>query len=84
MRGWEGALRRYSEPSRSLRGRKQVSNETQVGCPYHSPRQPGKEGKWVRKKEGTPHLSTGWRWPWLGVLVCVCPSRDTFGRTAVR
>ena len=34
----------------------------------------------MRKKEGNSHLSTGLSWPWLEVLACVCPSRDTLPR----
>lgn len=54
MRGWVGALRRYSEPSCSLQG----EGKNNVGCRYHSPHQTTKEEKQVRKKQGNPHRST--------------------------
>lgn len=54
MRGWVGALRRYSEPSCSLQG----EGRNNVGCRYDSPHQTRKEEKQVRKKEGNPRLST--------------------------
>lgn len=52
MRGWVGALRRYSEPSCSLQGE---GNDNDVGYRYNSPPQTRKEEKQVRKEEGNPH-----------------------------
>lgn len=62
MRGWDGALRRYSEPSRSLRRGEKFSNETDMEYRYHSPHQAGKEGKQMRKKGRNPNLGTGLSW----------------------
>lgn len=71
MRGWVGALRRYSEPSCSLQGEGKNRSAIMWGADATAPTRP--EKKQVRKKEGNPHLSTGLIWSCLGVLICVCP-----------
>jgi len=58
MRGWEGALRRYSEPSRSLSGGEEVSSQTDVGCGLHSPPpawESREAGERARRKSSSGH-----------------------------